>query len=167
MWDNQISDLTPLQGLTSLTKLYLPENCISDLFPLLGLSVLVYLDLDYNPLSATAIKDQIPQLRDNGVGVAFYTYSDENSAASEGEGEGEPVEGEGEPVEGELPVALPADLNGDWRIVMSETIAYLTGWQQGSNPINYAIRAAYLWQNGEHYAYDASQAPPLCWILAP
>jgi len=50
---------------------------------------------------------------------------------------------------------------------MGEAVAYLTGWQQGSNPMAYAIRAAYLWQNGEHYVYDSEQAPPMCWVLAP
>jgi hypothetical protein len=91
--------------------------------------------------------------------------------------EGEPVEGEpmeGEPVEGEiegesegeLPLAHPADINEDFRIVLSEAIAYLAGWQQGSNPIAYAIRAAYLWQNGEVYFYVPGIAPPLCWVLA-
>ncbi len=71
-------------------------------------------------------------------------------------------EGEGEP-----PVPHPADTNVDFRMVLSEAIAYLAGWQQGSNLIGYAIRAAYLWQNGEHYIYDAGQAPPICWVLAP
>ncbi len=61
----------------------------------------------------------------------------------------------------------PADSNADWGIGMSEAIAYLSGWQQGSNPIGHAICAAYIWQNGEQYIYDAGQAPPLCWILAP
>ena len=59
----------------------------------------------------------------------------------------------------------PADGNTDWRLVLSEAIAYLSGWQQGSNPIAYAIRAAYLWQNGEDYTYDPQATPPLCWIL--
>jgi len=59
----------------------------------------------------------------------------------------------------------PADINNDWRLVLGEAIAYLTGWQQGSNPIGHAIRGAYLWQNGERYGYDASAQPPLCWIL--
>ena len=63
--------------------------------------------------------------------------------------------------------AHPADLNEDFQLVLSEAIAYLTGWQQGSNPIGYAIRAAYLWQNGERYIYDGGIAPPLCWVLAP
>ncbi|OQC03963.1 MAG: hypothetical protein BWX80_02638 [Candidatus Hydrogenedentes bacterium ADurb.Bin101] len=61
----------------------------------------------------------------------------------------------------------PADTNVDFRIVLGEAIGYLTGWQQGTNPIGYAIRAAYLWQNGEHYVYDGGAAPPLCWVLAP
>ncbi len=60
----------------------------------------------------------------------------------------------------------PGDLNGDWRMVLSEAIAYLAGWQQGSNPIGYAIRAAYLWQNGENYIYIPEEDPPLCWELA-
>ncbi len=68
---------------------------------------------------------------------------------------------------GEPPVLHPADLNGDWRIVLGEAIAYLAGWQQGTNPIGHAIRAAYLWQNGEGYVYDAGQAPPMCWVLSP
>ncbi|HOC69668.1 MAG TPA: hypothetical protein PKO23_12760 [Candidatus Hydrogenedentes bacterium] len=63
-------------------------------------------------------------------------------------------------------VPHPADLNEDFRIGLSEAIAYLAGWQQGANPIGYAIRAAYLWQNGEVYAYDETKAPPLCWVLA-
>ncbi|HOC69382.1 MAG TPA: carboxypeptidase-like regulatory domain-containing protein, partial [Candidatus Hydrogenedentes bacterium] len=84
----------------------------------------------------------------------------------EGEIEGEPEgELEGEP-EGEEDMLHPADLNGDWRIVLSEAIAYLSGWQQGSNPLGYAIRAAYLWQNGELYAYDPSASAPMCWVLA-
>ncbi len=69
--------------------------------------------------------------------------------------------------EGEVAISHAADTNADWRIALSEAIAYLTGWQQGSNPLAYAIRAAYIWQNGEQYIYDAEQAPPLCWVLAP
>ncbi|HOC67285.1 MAG TPA: S8 family serine peptidase [Candidatus Hydrogenedentes bacterium] len=65
------------------------------------------------------------------------------------------------------PVPHPADLNEDFLIVMSEAIAYLAGWQQGTNPIGYAIRAAYLWQNGEWYLYNGSLTPPTCWELAP
>ncbi|OQB30169.1 MAG: hypothetical protein BWY09_03005 [Candidatus Hydrogenedentes bacterium ADurb.Bin179] len=73
-----------------------------------------------------------------------------------------PVEGEGE-----TPLPHPADINTDFRIVIGEAIAYLTGWQQGGNPIAYAIRAAYIWQNGEQYGYDGNFSPPLCWILMP
>ncbi|OQB99629.1 MAG: hypothetical protein BWX80_03628 [Candidatus Hydrogenedentes bacterium ADurb.Bin101] len=67
--------------------------------------------------------------------------------------------------EGETPVPHPADVNEDWSISMSEAIACLAGWQQGSNPMEYAIRAAYLWQNGEDYIYNSEEAEPLCWEL--
>ena len=78
------------------------------------------------------------------------------------------IEGEGEtPAEGETSIPHPADLNLDYRMVIQEAIAYLAGWQQGVNPLAYAIRAAYLWQNGEQYHYDAAQDPPLCWVLGP
>ncbi len=73
-----------------------------------------------------------------------------------------------DPATGECVHALyhPADLNQDWRIVISEAIGYLSGWQQGTNPIGYAIRGAFLWQNGEAYTYNGSLDPPLCWELA-
>ncbi len=60
----------------------------------------------------------------------------------------------------------PADANEDSRVVLSEAITYLAGWQQGDNPMSYAIRSAYLWQNGEQYVYDAEQEYPLRWALA-
>jgi len=102
---------------------------------------------------------------------------------SEGElPEGELPEGEGEPIEGEFPEGEPdegegesegegeaephpADLNSNFRVGLGEALTYLTDWQQGLNPIGYAIRASYLWQNGEYYTYDAEQAPPTCWVL--
>ncbi len=62
-------------------------------------------------------------------------------------------------------VLHPGDLNQDWRMVMSEAIGYLSGWQNGDNPMAYAIRAAYLWQNGEAYSYDPEEETPMCWIL--
>jgi len=110
--------------------------------------------------------------------VTFEEYAEGEIAEgegeyTEGEGEGEAEEGEGEiPMEGEIegePVEIvhPADSNADWRMVISEAIAYLAGWQQGSNPLSYAIRAAYLWQNVEHYYYDGTETPPLCWIPMP
>lgn len=71
-------------------------------------------------------------------------------------------------IEGEATSSYhPADGNEDWQLVLSEAIAYLAGWQQGANPMAYAIRAAYLWQNGEQYHYDAGQSVPLCWMLGP
>ncbi len=123
--------------------------------------------------------------------TAVFTASGGEGEPLEGEGEGELLEGEGEVSEGEIegesvegeeegetaegeiegegesPLPHPADIDGDFQIVLGEAIAYLAGWQQGGNPIAYAIRAAYIWQNGENYFYDGGIAPPLCWELMP
>ena len=58
--------------------------------------------------------------------------------------------------------AHPADVNEDYHLTMAEAVAYLAGWQYGMNPMPYAIRAGYLWQRGEYYAYTMG-VPPLCW----
>ena len=69
-------------------------------------------------------------------------------------------------IEGEAPPSYhPADGNENWHLSMSEAIAYLAGWQQGSNPMAYAIRAACLWQSGESYSHNAEETPPLCWTF--
>ena len=49
--DNEISDVSPLSGLTNLTKLELWENEISDVSPLSGLTNLTGLDLGGNEIS--------------------------------------------------------------------------------------------------------------------
>ncbi len=68
--------------------------------------------------------------------------------------------------EGEAPPSYhPADGNEDWYLSMSEAIAYLAGWQQGANPMTYAIRAAYVWRKGESYSYNPEETPPLCWAF--
>ena len=61
----------------------------------------------------------------------------------------------------------PADMDKDWFIKMEEATAYLAGWQQHVNPMGYAIRAAYLWQLGGFYGFDANEAPPRCWVVLP
>ena len=45
----EITDLSPLSGLTSLTALGLHRNQITDLTPLIGLTELKSLDLHHNP----------------------------------------------------------------------------------------------------------------------
>ncbi len=59
----------------------------------------------------------------------------------------------------------PADKNYDWRVSMNEAISYLVGWRQGKNPMDYAIRAMYLWQGGNAYRYEPGTACPLGWIV--
>jgi len=51
LFDNKISNLTPLAGLTNLMVLGFDENNISDLTPLAGLTKLVWLTLDNNSIS--------------------------------------------------------------------------------------------------------------------
>ena len=87
-----------------------------------------------------------------------YIYLPGNVLSSE-KGEGESPEREGEPS-----VPHPADLNTDFRMVMSEAIAFLAGWQQGVNPMAQAIRAAYLWQQWEYYTYFPDELTPECWV---
>ena len=59
----------------------------------------------------------------------------------------------------------PADLNSDFRVVLEEALLYVYGWQQGNTSIFYALRAVYIWQNGEYYVIDLGQECPLCWVL--
>ena len=51
LWDNQITDITPLAGLTNLTRLDLGSNSITDLTPLAGLVNLTQLSLYFNPIT--------------------------------------------------------------------------------------------------------------------
>jgi hypothetical protein len=51
LYKNQISDLSPLKGLTNLKSLDLERNQISDLSPLAGLTNLKWLDLKRNQIS--------------------------------------------------------------------------------------------------------------------
>jgi VWFA-related protein len=72
-----------------------------------------------------------------------------------------------------LPEGLvhPADLGalGDnWRIEIDELTAYTTAWKTGAGssrapspiPVDYAVNAGYLWQNGQDYHYDPFLDPP-------
>ena len=71
---NSISDISPLSGLTNLTVLYLNDNSISDISPLvantgLGSGDEVY--LGNNPLSSTSLNTHIPALESRGVTVHY------------------------------------------------------------------------------------------------
>ncbi|MDD9962257.1 MAG: leucine-rich repeat domain-containing protein [Gammaproteobacteria bacterium] len=57
-----IADLTGLEAATGLEYAHLASNRISDLSPLLGLERLKGVDLDGNPLTETALNEQVPEL---------------------------------------------------------------------------------------------------------
>ena len=69
--------------------------------------------------------------------------------------------------------AHPADVNGDFRLVISEVTAYGSAWKRGQTwtvppvpiPIGYVTRAGYLWRVGETYRRDAGTCPN-CWMSA-
>jgi hypothetical protein len=68
--DNQISDLDPLTGLVYLANLDLARNAIADLAPLVANTGFGNGDQIWvvgNPLSQTAIEEQIPALRARGA----------------------------------------------------------------------------------------------------
>jgi len=68
--DNQISDLDPLTGLVYLANLDLARNAIADLAPLVantGFGAGDQIWVVGNPLSQTAIDEQIPALRARGA----------------------------------------------------------------------------------------------------
>ena len=73
-------------------------------------------------------------------------------------------------------MAHPADTNpntGDqlWQITIDELTAYGAAWSQHQNwpiaptqiPMDYVTRAGFIWNSGEDYQYDGTQAAPLCW----
>jgi len=122
--------------------------------------VLLDLGLPESPITAAQVLtlSQLELLREG----RFYIEVTSN-AYPEGDIRGQVDCGGGEG-EGEGAVFHPGDLNQDWQLILSEAIAYLSGWQQGTHPMAYAIRAAYLWQSGEFYDYDPLESPPLCWV---
>ena len=69
LWNNQISDLSPLSGLTNLTKLELgANNLIKDLSPLSGLVNLVELRLSSNQISDLTPLSELTSLSSLSLG---------------------------------------------------------------------------------------------------
>lgn len=72
LFKNNISDLTPLSGLTNLKNLYLRDNAITDISPLKNLTGLTNLDLSDNEISdISPLKDMksmmLLKLNDNRI----------------------------------------------------------------------------------------------------
>ena len=71
---NRISDISPLEDLTNLTTLVLSHNSISDISPLesnTGLGTGDSVRLAGNPLSYSALYDDIPDIQARGATVSF------------------------------------------------------------------------------------------------
>lgn len=121
----------------------------------------------------TGIDDAINQFVYTGLpqdGTRFYwrvraTSDDDGNCLSHACSEWSPVWSFVSATSEITPEPHPADINVDWRLVMDEIIPYVGGWQQGTNPMAYAIRGVSLWQNGEYYAFNGDLSCPLCWVL--
>ena len=76
LFKNNISDLTPLSGLTNLKNLYLRDNAITDISPLKNLTGLTNLDLsdneisDISPLEGMTMMDRV-HLQNNMITDIF------------------------------------------------------------------------------------------------
>ena len=68
---NQISDISPLISLANLTGLWLEENQISDISPLTSLTNLIGLWLEDDPLSQESIDVHVSALESRGVDVSL------------------------------------------------------------------------------------------------
>ena len=71
---NNITDISPLAGLTNLEGMYLGFNNITDISPLAGLTNLTHLDLRANSLTVSSINDHIPALKRSGTTVLFPSF---------------------------------------------------------------------------------------------
>ena len=72
LFGNGITDVKPLAGLTKLKQLQLGNNEIEDVRPLNGLDQLDWLGLVGNPISSSALRQQIPALMKN-VSITLKT----------------------------------------------------------------------------------------------
>ena len=119
-----------------------------------------FTDTDSRVLSYTLLPP------DNAEGEAFF--SGELSA----DGHSFPIAGDSHLLSSPRP--HPADLDPpDMRIAISELTTYAAAWKAGELwpvslgpiPMDYVVRAGYLWQRGEAYLFSTSAgAPPLCWV---
>ena len=70
--NNQISDITPLAGLTKLFRLWINGNKVSDITPLSSLTELKILGLEPNPLNDEARNVYIPALQKRGIHFELF-----------------------------------------------------------------------------------------------
>ena len=70
---NQISDITPLAGMTAITWLDLTHNQISDITPLAGMTAITWLALTHNQTS-----DIYPLVQNSGLGTGDHVFLSSN-----------------------------------------------------------------------------------------
>ncbi len=110
---NNISDITALQNLENLEQLFLWDNQITDLLPLIqnaGLGTGDEIGLEGNPLTEEVLCEQIPLLEAKGCWVGYdgiCPITVQEGTLEGEEPEGEEGETEGTPTEGEGEIQYP------------------------------------------------------------
>ncbi|HOQ33650.1 MAG TPA: leucine-rich repeat domain-containing protein, partial [Candidatus Hydrogenedens sp.] len=124
---NNISDITALRNLENLEQLFLWDNQIEDIQSLIqntGLGTGDEIGLEGNPLPESVLCEQIPLLEAKGCWVGYDgicpTTTLEGTLEGE-EPEGEEGEGEGTPVEGEGEIQYP-DCNVEFKTTHFSTL---------------------------------------------
>ena len=90
LFGNGITDVGPLASLTKLKQLQLGNNEIEDVRPLNGLDQLDWLGLVGNPISSSALRQQIPTLMKEGVSITMRLPGPSSTVPVEDEPEPEP-----------------------------------------------------------------------------
>ncbi len=153
---NGIADVTPLSGLTQLQRLDLDSNCLTSIGGLTsntGLDSGDYLSLEWNPLDAQTLANDVTALRERGVTVAVSeTPSDvlgapRSLSATPGDGELALTwftpSGSVKPVAYELRWRSAAGTFNDWAVVpcSAKRSHKLTGLTNGTT-YTVEVRAA-------------------------
>lgn len=76
IWSNDISDITPLKKLTSLTDLAIGDNKISDISPLSSLTNLTQLSIPDNPISDISPLANLTKLTELHIGSEGAVFND-------------------------------------------------------------------------------------------
>jgi Leucine-rich repeat (LRR) protein len=74
LYENQISDISPLSGLSNLTELSLDNNQISDISALSSLTNLEYLWLEGNPVIMNMSWEEIMEVLSGAEGLTYVDF---------------------------------------------------------------------------------------------
>ena len=137
---NSVSDISPLAGLTNLTKIWLGDNNLSDISPLAGLTNLETLSLYSNRISDISAVSGLTNL--TYLGLAGNTLSDISPLVSNtGLGQGDEVNVKGNPLNAasintHIPTLQRRGVDIQFDAVVTPTLTNFMYWtDQGTDKI--------------------------------